>query len=153
MIRKITRFSDVENVVDDFSSALLVIDIDDTVLKWRDDINNFSFQEWYDYIHEEEPILTDNNLLNFLKDKDYIFLTARDKESDYITEHHLSLLNIPYNQNIYYTSGGNKGLYLKRIKNEKYRHLEKIIPIDDMRCNLIDIMRENENVIPFLFLS
>lgn len=152
VIKEIYSFSEIK---DKFcNETLLVLDIDDTILKWNKDFTDSSYQEWFDHIHNEIPILTDNNLFEFLKDKDYIFLTARNSELDYITEHHLSLLNIPYNDNIFYTGENNsKGLYLKRITNERYPNKKKIVCVDDLKYNLIEEYKRNDhlNIIAYLF--
>jgi hypothetical protein len=155
-VKRISYFSSItERFTED---TLLVLDIDETVLTWNDDLSSYSHKDWLNYIHQNEPLLTDNRFLSFIRDKDYIFLTARSEDLDYITEHHLSLLNIPYstsgrNGTIYYTNEGNKGLHLRRIRREKYRHKKKFICIDDMLYNLEDELKHNQDVdvIPYLF--
>lgn len=148
--------------------CLLVLDIDETVLKYKD-INrkwwdnklayyyniyndyriadSHAFEDWKAYIHDNLPEHTDEDGIFDLIDRaeklncDIIFLTARSYYLDKITEAHLSHLGI-HEQIVHYATGKNKGILLNEIIKNDYDHHKTIIFIDDMDKNLNAVKTE-----------
>lgn len=145
--------------------SLIVMDIDDTVIKydsinkkwWVDTFNKYfkindydksdqlTLIEWENKIIDEMPKYTNEeqfksfveNALN--NNCTLIFLTARNEYLNEITKKHFDYLNIPNHFEIYYCNGTDKGLYLKNLYNTKYNNFNNIIFIDDLQQNIEDV--------------
>lgn len=158
-------------------NSLIILDIDDTTLKynkinkqwWTDTFNKYykihndyeladeqSNLEWITYIQNTMPLHTDNIGIKYLFDEcdklncSVIFLTARNSELHEITIKHLQIIGIN-DVPIYFTNGQNKGHMLKNILNCKYKHAEKIIFVDDLEENIIDVKNEIQQTECYLF--
>jgi uncharacterized HAD superfamily protein len=162
MFKQIISFRDVKMC----QNALIVFDIDDTVLGYKEfshdyfhnqlkyhkrntscenTIMNNAVNDWFNLVKQSTPHHMDEegffDLMNKINDNNsnHIFLTARNPKFKDITENHLNKIKINH-KNIYYVAGGNKGEILKNIIKD-HPEYNKIIFIDDMRKNLIDVYK------------
>lgn len=164
------------------SNSLLVLDIDETVMSypqfnsnwWKaiylkhyqavqdcDEANRLTYDEWMEEMHRTTPSHMDEFGLNCLLGKaeelnvQVIFLTARPKDLHPITHKHLRYLNVPHTQeDLYYSSGSDKGTVLESIIREKYGYINDVVFIDDLETNLQDVMQRcSKNVRAYKFCS
>jgi hypothetical protein len=151
--------------------SLIMIDIDDTILKydqldktwWKNTFeyyysitNNYdesdkkTLDEWRTMIYEKEPIHVDKSgMFDLFKRAEQlnckiIFLTARCETLKSITVHHLNKLGI-FIDEIYFTPNIEKGIILKKLKNEEYADYIYTVAIDDLDSNLKSIQDNFEN--------
>lgn len=145
--------------------SLLVLDIDDTILKhpeitykwWKNTFDYYynnhndydlaeqqSLKLWEDHISENLPVHTNEYELNqlLLKCKELnirvICLTARNNHLEKVTLQHLKHLNIQIDE-IYYNN--NKGDFLKSfcLENNIIGKDAHIFFIDDLKSNIDDV--------------
>ena len=162
MFKQIISFRDVKI----YQNALIVFDIDDTVLGYKEishdyfykqlthhkkysscenTIMNNAVNDWFNLVKQSTPHHMDEvgfvDLIKEINDNNsnHLFLTARNPRFKDITEKHLNKIKINH-KNIYYVAGGNKGEILKDIIKD-YPEYNKIIFIDDMEKNLIDVYK------------
>lgn len=143
-------------------NSLVVIDIDDTLIKydgidfawWKNKFNKYysitkdfgladtlANQDWIKLIEKCEPELVDDCIHHFVesakcKQCHIILLTARNNIIENLTREHLSKVDL-YFENIYFNE--NKGEELVKIVKQHYSDCTDIIMIDDKEQNLIDI--------------
>ena len=182
MYKNINKFNQV-NIP---TKSLVVLDIDETTLKYCDMEQNWwknKFSHYYsihdDYDKAEEqcmelwkeqigttmPEHTDEKgffeMLELCKkiDCEVIMVTARNDSLKGITHEHLNYLDI-YDMEVYFAGGGNKGHLIKDITNsvniecdvKKHKQYDRIIFIDDLEQNLIDVKNEfGDEVICYKF--
>lgn len=159
MFTKIINYHQINLIKD----ALIVFDIDETILKFKDisqvwwdsnyneyyriyDIHSARqkvLNKWIDIISTTQPKILDefkfNELLNQanLLNCKIVFLTARDPMLAEITKQNLDSCNITINtDDIYYSK--TKGTQLMEIL-KKYNDIHNIIFIDDVKHNLDDV--------------
>lgn len=161
MIININSFFDVKIK----ENCLIMIDIDDTILKydhlnkkwWKDTFNAYyketlnydqsdilTLNLWKSLIHTSNPKHVDKSGLFDLFDRakqlncKIIFLTARCEKLKSITIDHLNYLGI-YINDIYFTPVIEKGIILKKLKYNEYNSYIHTICIDDHQPNLESI--------------
>ena len=158
-IKQIKKF----NQIDIIPESLIVIDIDDTLIKydgidfiwWKNKVNKYytltkntdlseilANQDWNKLIEKCNPELVDDCVHYFIesaksKKCHIILLTARNNVIKDLTKEHLSKVNL-YFEHIYFNE--NKGDEIVKIMNFDYLDsCKNIIVIDDREQNLIDI--------------
>jgi hypothetical protein len=157
-INQISKFAQVKLI----PSALIVIDIDDTLIKydgidfawWKNKFNkyysitkdydlsdNLANQDWIKLIKKCDPELVDDCVHQFVNkakslQTHIILLTARNSIIKNLTVEHLTKVDL-YFEHIYFNE--NKGDELVQIVNSNYSNCTDIIVIDDKEQNLIDI--------------
>lgn len=161
MFVEINSFFDVKLL----ENSLIVIDIDDTILKyeklnkmwWKNTFDEnykktkdcvesekITLNSWKELIKNSDPLHVDKSgivdLFERSKNKKckIIFLTARCETLKEITVNHLEQLEI-YTNEIYFSPIIEKGIFLKKIKNESYKNFTHVIVIDDLDANLESI--------------
>lgn len=166
MFKRINSFYEVELK----SNALIMIDIDDTIMKyetlgkmwWRNTFDKYyekhgdydladknTLDEWRTRINEENPVYVDKSGLFDLFERaqkmksKIILLTARCENLKEITIDHLNRLEI-YFEEIYFSSNVEKGIVLKKLKKDVYQEYEHVICIDDHLPNLESIFNKFE---------
>jgi predicted secreted acid phosphatase len=145
--------------------TLVVLDIDDTILKfdtlhknwWKNTLDNYktiydefesnkrTFDDWVKIIsNENAKLLDEEKLFEFMQrikdtNSEVFFITARDKSLTDITLKNLKecKLDITPEQVYHYWSKGKKVL---EVFQEKYSHLKNIIFVDDHMDNIEDVM-------------
>jgi hypothetical protein len=162
MFRQIVSFRDVKI----YQNTLIVFDIDDTVLGYKEiahdyfnkqliyhkkniscenTIMNNAVNDWFNLVRKSTPHhMDEDGFIDLMRkisinESEHLFLTARNPKFKDITEKHLNKININY-KNIYYVAGENKGEILKNIIKD-YPEYNKIIFIDDMEKNLTDVYK------------
>lgn len=152
--------------------SLVMIDIDDTILKyehlnktwWKntfdkhynetadyDESDKLTLNMWKSLIHNAEPQYVDKSGIFDLFERakqlncKIIFLTARCETLKIITIEHLNKLGI-YIDEIYFTPNIEKGIVLKKLKNEMYDEYLHTISIDDHIPNLESIHNNFETM-------
>lgn len=161
-MRKISSFLEIIDLISD--NTLVVLDIDDTIIKYKDATkewwksryayhSNLSDDpvlldltvqlEWKNLIKISEPEFVDEIGLKQLYKKikethntDLIYLTARDESIKQITEQHFKFLDLEHASNINYTAGGNKGEYLDNIIRQQHSDKRHFIFVDDYEHNI-----------------
>lgn len=173
MFTEITTFFDV--ILKE--KSLIMIDIDDTILKyenldktwWKktfnkhydetadyDESDKMTLNMWKNLIHTAEPQYVDKSGIFDLFERakqsncKIIFLTARCETLRTITIDHLNKLGI-YVDEIYFTPNVEKGIVLKRLKTEFYHEYVHTIGIDDHDPNLESIYKNFENELIALY--
>jgi Protein of unknown function (DUF2608) len=158
-IRNISSFEDVVII----QNSLIVIDIDDTLIKysqfnqtwWINKIQHYhtltkkyelaehlANEEWNKHIETCEPEIVDKYIHDFIdmaksKDCHIVLLTARNDIIRELTKKHLLEVNL-YFEHIYFNK--DKGAELVKIVETDYAGIYKnIIVIDDMEKNLLNI--------------
>ena len=170
-VHKIKNYDDI--LIDiRHSNTLLVLDIDETIIKfpeinqkwWDDNLNYYYtlyemgkakkivFNQWLEKIHNNDPIMLDINKYNLMIDKannhgyKIIFLTARPPDLRNITEKNLDSCNIKYNKDDIYFLPNEIG-----IKNkgqiiidivQQLTHINNIIFVDDVMHNIDSVINE-----------
>lgn len=145
--------------------SLLVLDIDETILKysgiceqwWKehfdtnyakygnyDDADNACVKDWQEHIKYEYPVHTDEDgffdlieRANNLNCK-VIIVTARDHGIKNITYEHLHHLGIR-DIDVYFASGGNKGHMIDNVMGNEIHNYKYISFVDDKDYNLTDV--------------
>jgi hypothetical protein len=162
MFKQIISFRDVKI----YDNTLIVFDIDDTVLGYKEFSHNYfhnqlkyhkkniscnntvmnnAVNDWFNLVQKSTPHHMDEDGFYELMHKihnnnsEHLFLTARNPRFKDITERHLHKIKINH-KNIYYVAGGNKGEILKDIIKD-YSEYNKLIFIDDMEKNLTDVYK------------
>jgi hypothetical protein len=160
-IKKINKFEQVNCI----PNSLVVIDIDDTLIKydgidfawWKNKFNkyysvtqnydlsdNLANQDWINLIANSNPELVDDCVHHFIDSAKInqchiILLTARNNTITDLTHEHLNKVDL-YFEHIYFNE--NKGDELVKIVNSDYANCTDIIVIDDKEANLIDIQNK-----------
>ena len=158
MFTTIKSFEDIN--INNISKTLILCDIDDTILHfpeinkiwWHDKTNYYynqhesnelekkqALNDWITYITIKNPMITDSSLYNFISNYNIVFITARNSYLKDLTQKHFNHLDIKFDNNIYYTSGENKGIYIKNNLLHLIKKYTNIIFIDDLEHNLIDV--------------
>lgn len=158
MITTINNFDEI--IIVPFS--LVVLDIDETILKfedinskwWKSKFNRYyretqssdladilSHQDWIKVVSNMQPDLVDNNFHNFLEKTknnncETILLTARTPNLRDMTNIHLDNVNLQFDK-IFFNS--DKGEELYNIVQNNYSNITDIIVADDRLHNLHDI--------------
>lgn len=167
MFTEITTFFDV--VIKE--KSLIMIDIDDTILKyehldktwWKntfnkhydetanyDESDRLTLSMWKSLVYNSEPQYVDKSGIFDLFERakqlncKIIFLTARCETLKIITTEHLNKLGI-YVDEIYFTPNIEKGIVLKRLKDVLYNEYVHTISIDDHIPNLESIHNNFKN--------
>lgn len=161
-MRKISSFLEIIDLISD--DTLVVLDIDDTIIKYKDatrtwwksrydhhsnlsndqNVINLNVQlEWKNLIKISDPEFVDEVGLKQLYKKiketrntDLIYLTARDETIKQLTEQHFNFLDLEHISNINYTAGGNKGEHLENIIRQQYPDKNNYIFVDDFEHNI-----------------
>ena len=157
----ITKFKQVNLI----PNSLIVIDIDDTLIKydgidfawWKNKVNKYysvtkndelsevlANKDWMKLIEKCDPELVDDCVHYFIEQtKNHqchiILLTARNNVITDLTRNHLNKVDL-YFEHIYFNE--NKGDELVRIVQNNYIDCTDIIVIDDREANLIDIQNK-----------
>ena len=160
-IKKISKFEQVILI----PNSLVVIDIDDTLIKydgidfdwWKNKVNqyysltkntdlsdNLANQDWINLIANSNPELVDDCVHHFIElaksnQCDIILLTARNNAITDLTHEHLNKVDL-YFEHIYFNE--HKGDELVSIVQNNYIDCTNIIVIDDKEANLIDIQNK-----------
>lgn len=147
--------------------TLYVIDVDDTVLFFREVSRTFwadgrpreeALEEWRRLVRTCTPIPTDPIFLAaFLErlereESCLLFVTKRDFDLTALTRTHLSIVGVHVPYGIVCTSGSPKGKLVKWLWEGKYRkHCDKVVFVDDLLHNILDVQNEIPDVSAFLF--
>ena len=156
--------------------VLILCDIDDTLIRWEKNMNDFWMQAntelptepietrqayaeslWKSYHKNTKPVLTDitgfTDMLNRMPSASKIaFLTARSGGgNEHYTKTHFASVGIPYEPgSVFYTNNEiSKGEYIYRfIKTDKY---DQVIFIDDLWENIITVKLYCPDIDRYLF--
>lgn len=146
-------------------NSLIVLDIDDTILTYRgisDKFYNDKFNyyhkmyhdydmiyklirnDWNEFIKSNPPyLINQETFFNFtdiaVKNKcEIIFLTSRPQTMKLITRFHFEHNGLSdFLDKIHYSP--TKGKYLKELVFQNFKSYHKIILVDDLKSNLMDI--------------
>lgn len=170
MYTTISSFTEVTLI----PNSLLILDIDDTVLKF-DDINHKWWEKWMAHfleIHNDKDIAEEKALdtwrehvtINLPKHTDekgicelikkaqdiditIIFLTARSDNTKYLTENvHLSHLSLNVGK-VYYANKQNKGKIMSEHIKKDFPDKDTYIYIEDAEFNIKDVIGHMANKI------
>lgn len=165
MLKKISLLSQVKPP----KNWLTILDIDDTIMKYKDITSQWwnkktedyyistnckvkayqqALDEWKTHIRNNEPTHVDKygmqTLISKIKktnDK-MILVTYRSQDLYYPTTQHLEKLGIKYDD-IYMTAGASKGDQINKILF-KYEGIKGIVFVDDKKSNIMDVIGKVE---------
>lgn len=142
-------------------SSIVFIDIDDTILDYGEQIDEYwkqnhhdpEYEIWYQIMRTITPKLTDphfHDFINLLKcnNCEIYLITARNKRFSHKTYDHLKHHNI-HHLETHHLSGYSKAKYIK--ENFDYSRYSRRIFIDDSLHNKKDIDENLENFETYIF--